>query len=70
MSNFVKNAMNAADIIQSYEDLIADNTEDLSADKVQEIVKELNKYEPRNCCEAGAKAMILFVLNQTEEGKK
>jgi len=61
---FVKNAMAASDLLQTYGELVLDKTEDLAIHKLDRIVEEVKGYEPKDACEAGAKAMLLFLLDR------
>lgn len=58
----LKRAMNAADLLGGYVDLAIDETEDLALHEIQALVEEIKVYEPQDSCEAGAKAILLHIL--------
>lgn len=62
METFLKNAMAASDLLASYGDVAIPKLEDLSTDEKAEFIGLLEQYEPEDACEAGAKAMLLFLL--------
>lgn len=61
-SKVLQNILNASDLTQNYVDVITDHLDGIKPDMQENLLKQLNDFEPVSAEEAGAKATLTFIL--------
>lgn len=65
---FLKKVMDVSDLLQTYTDIALDRIEEVEVldPKIRpKLIEALKKYRPKNPDEAGARAIILFILKES-----
>ena len=65
-AHWVKGAMDASDLLQGYVDLAMGKIEDLQPESRIELRSKIEKYRPHGPEEAGAKAILIWLLDNIE----